>query len=140
MKGNLRVSHTGGLPGMLTSVTMIPDLNLGIVVLTNTENGGGAAMGAIRKPLLTAILAWPDFGWIEKYSESLQSEKSNADSVVESVWKTVAAAKNTAINPADYTGIYEDKMVWKSGSIPKRWPALVQVLKLSKTEWPDAVV
>jgi CubicO group peptidase (beta-lactamase class C family) len=29
IKGNFRVSHTGGLPGMLTSVTMIPDLKLG---------------------------------------------------------------------------------------------------------------
>ncbi|MGL1311146.1 serine hydrolase, partial [Vibrio parahaemolyticus] len=40
-RGNLEVSHTGGLPGMLSIVTMYPDLSLGIVVLTNTENGGG---------------------------------------------------------------------------------------------------
>ncbi|MEI7803418.1 MAG: serine hydrolase domain-containing protein, partial [Bacteroidota bacterium] len=40
IKGNLSVSHTGGLPGMLSIVTMIPDLNLGVVILTNTENGG----------------------------------------------------------------------------------------------------
>ncbi|MDY7396053.1 serine hydrolase [Aureibaculum sp. 2210JD6-5] len=33
--GNLRVGHTGGYDGMITAVTMIPDKNLGIVVLTN---------------------------------------------------------------------------------------------------------
>ena len=40
VKGNLSVAHTGGLPGMLSIVTMIPDQKLGIVILTNTENGG----------------------------------------------------------------------------------------------------
>ncbi len=33
--GNLRVGHTGGYDGMITAITMIPDKNLGIVVLTN---------------------------------------------------------------------------------------------------------
>ena len=33
--GNLRVGHTGGYDGMITAITMIPDENLGIVVLTN---------------------------------------------------------------------------------------------------------
>jgi CubicO group peptidase (beta-lactamase class C family) len=33
--GNLRVSHTGGYDGMITSVNMLPEHNLGVVVLTN---------------------------------------------------------------------------------------------------------
>ncbi|MEJ0106094.1 MAG: hypothetical protein WDO19_27625 [Bacteroidota bacterium] len=37
---------------MLTSVTMIPDLKLGIVVLTNTENGGGP----LSAPLINLFL------------------------------------------------------------------------------------
>lgn len=31
------ISHTGGVNGFVTSVTMIPALNLGVVVLTNTD-------------------------------------------------------------------------------------------------------
>jgi hypothetical protein len=31
------ISHTGGVNGFVTSVTMIPNLNLGVVVLTNTD-------------------------------------------------------------------------------------------------------
>lgn len=38
--GYKQVSHTGGLLGMVTQVTLIPELNLGIVVLTNQEQGG----------------------------------------------------------------------------------------------------
>ena len=34
-QGRLRVGHTGGYDGMITAVTMIPDENLGVVVLTN---------------------------------------------------------------------------------------------------------
>ena len=33
--GRLRVGHTGGYDGMITAVNMIPDENLGVVVLTN---------------------------------------------------------------------------------------------------------
>ncbi|MET2984312.1 serine hydrolase [Aureibaculum conchae] len=33
--GNLRVGHTGGYDGMITAITLIPDKNLGVVVLTN---------------------------------------------------------------------------------------------------------
>ncbi len=33
--GRLRVGHTGGYDGMITAITLIPDENLGVVVLTN---------------------------------------------------------------------------------------------------------
>jgi len=33
--GKLRVGHTGGYDGMITAITLIPDENLGVVVLTN---------------------------------------------------------------------------------------------------------
>jgi CubicO group peptidase (beta-lactamase class C family) len=33
--GKMRVGHTGGYDGMITAVTLIPDENLGVVVLTN---------------------------------------------------------------------------------------------------------
>lgn len=34
-KGNMMVSHTGGYDGMISAFTLIPDQNLGVVVLTN---------------------------------------------------------------------------------------------------------
>jgi CubicO group peptidase (beta-lactamase class C family) len=136
IKGNLWVSHTGGLPGMLTSVTMIPDLSLGVVVLTNTENGGGAAMGAISQIVIDSYLGLDDFGWIEKYSRNLQSGKSKADSVVESVWKTVDAARNIKINPADYTGIYEDKWFGKAEVFLNDGQLWFRCLRSSKLNGP----
>jgi len=113
VKGKLQVSHTGGLPGMLTSVTLLPDIKLGIVILTNTENGGASLFSAIRQTIIDSYLGLDDFGWVEKYSQRLEANTVSADSVTAKVWETVAAAKNIKINAADYTGIYEDKWFGK---------------------------
>jgi hypothetical protein len=113
IKGNLIASHTGGLPGMLTSVALIPDLKLGVVILTNTESGGGYLFGALQQTIIDSYLGLDDNNWIDKYSKFMQTKGNSADSVVKSVWQTVAAAKNIKINAADYTGIYEDKWFGK---------------------------
>jgi len=98
---------------MLTSVTLLPDLKLGIVILTNTENGGASLFSAIRQTIIDSYLGLDDFGWVEKYSQRLEANTVSADSVTAKVWETVAAAKNIKINAADYTGIYEDKWFGK---------------------------
>jgi len=136
IKGNMLVSHTGGLPGMLTCVALIPDLNLGIVVLTNTENGGGAAFSAIRQSIIDSYLGLDDYGWINRYSRILQSRANNADTVVNSVWKTVASARNTRVNPADYTGIYEDKWFGKAEVFLKNGRLWFRCLRSPKLNGP----
>jgi CubicO group peptidase (beta-lactamase class C family) len=113
IKGNLIASHTGGLPGMLTSVALIPDLKLGVVILTNTESGGGYLFSALQQTIIDSYLGLDDNNWIDKYTKFMQTKGNSADSVVKSVWQTVAAAKNIKINAADYTGIYEDKWFGK---------------------------
>src|SRR5574338_181327 len=97
IKGNLQVGHTGGLPGMLTSITMIPDLQLGIVILTNTENSGGWAFRAINQTIIDKYLGLDPVNWIDTYSKRYEAGRSDADSVTNKVWQTVAAAKNTKI-------------------------------------------
>ena len=113
IKGNLSVSHTGGLPGMLSKVNMIPDMKLGIVILTNTENGGASLFSAIDRTITDSYLGLDKVDYIERYAKQIKASKSNADSVTTNVWKTVVAAKNTKINPQDFTGIYEDKWFGK---------------------------
>lgn len=113
VKGNLQVGHTGGLPGMLTSITMISDLQLGIVVLTNTENSGGWAFRAINQTIIDKYLGLDAVNWIDMYSKRYEAGRNNADSVTNKVWETVKAVKNTKINPSNYTGIYEDKWFGK---------------------------
>lgn len=113
MKGNLNVSHTGGLPGMLSIVTMIPDLNLGIVILTNTENGGSGLFSAISQTIIDSYLGLNNYGWVDKYAAYLQSQKKSGDDVTKKVWETVSKAKNTTIKNEDLIGLYEDKWFGK---------------------------
>jgi CubicO group peptidase (beta-lactamase class C family) len=113
IKGNFQVSHTGGLPGMLTSVTLIPDLKLGVVILTNTESGGGFLFDAVQQTIIDSYLGLDDNDWVDKYSKLMQTEANSADSILAKVWQTVAAAKNTKISAGDYTGTYEDKWFGK---------------------------
>ena len=113
IKGNLSVSHTGGLAGMLSIVTMIPDIKLGIVVLTNTENGGGATFRAVSQTIIDSYLELDDFNWIEKISKAAEASRSKGDSITANVWKTVEASKNRPVNNDDFIGIYEDKWFGK---------------------------
>jgi hypothetical protein len=113
IRGNLHVSHTGGLPGMLTSVALIPDLKLGVVILTNTESGGAFLFSSIERTILDSYLGLEDNGWVDKFATRLASGNRIADSVVTKVWQTVANAKNTKIDASNYTGIYEDKWFGK---------------------------
>jgi CubicO group peptidase (beta-lactamase class C family) len=110
LKGNLSVSHTGGLPGMLSRTVMIPDLNLGVIVLTNTSNGGAGVFTAVSRTIVDSYLGLDDYNWTDKYFENYQQQRNNGDSYTQKVWETVAAANSDHINPDDYIGIYED--VW----------------------------
>ena len=62
-RGRKTVSHTGGLLGYVSQVTLVPEVNLGIVVLTNQEEG--MAFNAVTNHVLDAYRARrrPSIGW-----------------------------------------------------------------------------
>ncbi len=124
IKGNLSVSHTGGIPGMLSVVTMIPDLNLGIVILTNTENGGVGVFSAVSQTIIDSYLGLEDFGWVEKYYAYFNSQKNNGDDVVKKVWETVKTAENTTMKNEDLIGVYQDK-----------WFGKIEIFQKDKQLW-----
>lgn len=113
VKGNLKVTHTGGLPGMLTIVTMYPDMNLGIIVLTNTENGGGGLFSAVTNTIADSYLGLDNFGWTDKINERMTQQRSMGDDVSKKVWEKVESVKNVKVKNEDYIGIYEDKWFGK---------------------------
>lgn len=108
IKGNMSVSHTGGLPGMLSKIIMIPDINLGVVVLTNTSDDGFALFEAVTKTVVDNYLGLDNFRWIDKYAFLLKKRKKNGDAVTKKVWKTVESVANSTINYESYIGTYKD--------------------------------
>ena len=113
MKGNMVVSHTGGLIGMLSKTILVPDLNLGIVVLTNTYLDGAGVFSAVSQSILDKYLGLDDFDWTAAYAKMLGQNDSTADKVVAGVWETVENADASHLNLDDYLGIYKDKWFGK---------------------------
>ena len=112
LKGNLRVSHDGGLPGMISRVSLIPDLKLGIVILTNTDIGG-ALIAVVNNAVVDSYLGLDKIDYVARYAKRLETLKNSTDSVVSNVWKQVDMVKNIKINHQDYIGIYEDNWFGK---------------------------
>ncbi len=110
LKGNLSVSHTGGLPGMLSRTVMIPDLNLGVVVLTNTSNGGAGVFSAVTRTIVDSYLGLDDANWTDKLYAAYQMRENMASNYSKKVWETVAVANTSQLNFDNYIGVYED--VW----------------------------
>jgi CubicO group peptidase (beta-lactamase class C family) len=101
------VQHSGGLPGMLSMVTMIPELNAGIIVLTNTDPGGLSII-TLTNEIKDEIINVTGTDWFEWAHNRLNERQTKADSVVNAVWAQVEKAKNYPLDYENYVGIYQD--------------------------------
>ncbi|MFI0491902.1 DUF3471 domain-containing protein, partial [Flavobacterium sp.] len=108
IKGYKQVTHTGGLEGIVTQTTLFPELNLGIVVLTNQQSG--AAFSAITNTIKDAYLTIPYTDYVELYRKREKENVSEADKKTEDVWLTIAKNQTDKlkIDLKKFTGIYKD--------------------------------
>ena len=105
-RGHKIVSHTGGLSGMVSKVTLVPDQKLGIIVLTNQEAGG--AFQAISYRILDSFLGAPMTDWITAYRTVAQTAEANAMEV-ERKYQTLRNKDSKPSLPlAKYAGRYRD--------------------------------
>jgi hypothetical protein len=104
--GKKVVSHTGGWPGQVSKVVMIPELKLGVVVLTNQEVG--AAFQAITWRALDAFLDVVPTDWVAAYAEAVKKSGGDADGS----WAKHVAARDASSKPSlaltSYAGTYRD--------------------------------
>ncbi len=108
-KGDLEVSHTGGLPGMLSKVAMLPDRNLGVVVLTNTESGGGGLFSTVTNTILDSYMGMDDNNWLELNYQNSLNRKGQGDIVTTETWDIVKNVDQAKVNWENYIGTYHDK-------------------------------
>jgi CubicO group peptidase (beta-lactamase class C family) len=101
------VWHTGGWPGMVSRVTLVPEQHLGVVVLTNQESG--AAFNAVTYRVLDAYLnPSKKTDWVAVYDKAVKKSEAHAD---DSFAKHAAARdKNSkpSLPLAKYAGTYRD--------------------------------
>jgi CubicO group peptidase (beta-lactamase class C family) len=108
MNGMMSVSHSGDLPGMLSKTIMIPDLELGVVVLTNSYYGGAGLFQAVSQTIVDSYLGLEAYDWTEHYLERSVGLTQRAKEVEDSVWETVESANHIQVRFEDYEGLYED--------------------------------
>ena len=108
MDGKFTVSHTGDLSGMLSKTIMIPELELGVVVLTNSYYGGGGLFQAVTQTILDGYLEMEAYDWTGYYLERHQESTGSAAAEVDRVWETVENSDHHGVIIENYIGIYTD--------------------------------
>lgn len=130
--GKIVISHTGGLPGMLSKTILVPELNLGIVVLTNSAPGG-YAYSSVPEMILDSYLGIEKRDWIKISADRAKATGQESDSVTDQVWAIVAGNSDKTPDLTPYLGTYEDpwfgqvKIALKEGKLwftSKRSPKL----------------
>ena len=111
VKGYKQISHTGGLEGMVTQITMIPELNLGIIVLTNQQEGG--AFTSITNQIKDGYFGITGTNRVAEYSSQRKNQLAAANHLVDSIWHEIESVQKSGKEKADvnlFTGRYHD--VW----------------------------
>ncbi|MES2416558.1 MAG: serine hydrolase [Bacteroidota bacterium] len=109
VNGNFQATHTGGLSGIVTQVTILPEMKLGIIVLTNQQSG--AAFNAITNSIKDGYLNIKGQDRIKAYNDNRLRREKEADEIVAKVWADIAATqKLSAVKPEvkNYFGTYKD--------------------------------
>ena len=108
IKGYKQVTHTGGLEGIVTQTTLFPELNLGIVVLTNQQSG--AAFTAITNTIKDNYLDIPYTNYVEIYSKREKDNIADADKTTTEVWANIAKnqKEKLKIDLKKYEGSFVD--------------------------------
>lgn len=99
-RGRLRVGHTGGYSGMLSAVALVPDENLGVVVLTN---GMRSVFAPLVNYTIDAFLKAPEKDWS---AEALANAAKNKDTRIEDRKKARVLNTKPLLSPEACAGTY----------------------------------
>jgi CubicO group peptidase (beta-lactamase class C family) len=102
--GHRIVMHDGGVSGYVSSVTLVPQDRLGIIILTNTDQN--AFYDALRWEIMDAYFKLPYRNYSEAYLSSFKSNMAAEQKVYKTLRDSVALNLQPATAIANYTGKY----------------------------------
>lgn len=106
--GKKIVSHTGGVNGFVTSVTLIPEEKLGIVVLTNTDQN--SFYEALKWEIADAYLGKPYRNYSKVYAGFNNEQKTKDDATDKKMKDSVALQLKTILPLTAYCGSYSNEV------------------------------
>jgi len=106
-RGHKIVWHTGGLAGMTSQTTLVPDQRLGIVILTNGESD---VFEALTYELLDHLLGAPRTDWATAFHDAAQLDSAQADSTLRTMRESRDSTSHPTLPLARYAGTYSDPL------------------------------
>jgi hypothetical protein len=91
---------------MVTQITMVPELQLGIIVLTNQEEG--FAFQAITNQIKDGYLGVAGTDRVKEYGAFRRRQMEEEKRVVDSIYRGVAAVGAKTADMSMYVGTYRD--------------------------------
>jgi hypothetical protein len=107
-EGNELIQHTGGVNGFFTSVTLMPEEKLGIVVLTNNDQN--PFFVSLKWEILDAYLGLPYRNYDSTFYESFNRRKSNREKWLKEMQDSVSMKINPTFNLQTLEGKYENEV------------------------------
>lgn len=106
-EGRKIIQHGGGLPGFHSKVVLVPEDNLGFVIIANQISG---LVESVYKKILDFYLSDSETDWAQLYRNSeLERKKREVETMAEKEAKRLNDTK-PSLSLSDYTGTYEDTM------------------------------
>ena len=104
--GRKLVGHTGGVAGFVSRVMLVPEENLGVVVLTNAEEDG--AFDSILYHVLDHYFGFPATDWIAAFKSVKDRQEKEAAETVKKAEAARAAGSKPSLPLDRYAGSYND--------------------------------
>ena len=105
--GRLMVSHGGGLDGMTSQVTMLPEERLGVVVLTNSET---PLSSIIANKVIDQFLGVPERDWSRDFMARSGESAAAARAAAKKIEDARVPNTKTSLPLAAYAGTYTGAM------------------------------
>jgi CubicO group peptidase (beta-lactamase class C family) len=105
-KGRKLVGHPGGVGGFVTRVMLVPEENLGVVILTNAEDV--YAYESILYHILDGYLGGPTEDYIASFKAAEDKERKDADETMRKAQQSRAADSKPSLALEKYAGDYSD--------------------------------
>jgi CubicO group peptidase (beta-lactamase class C family) len=107
-EGREIVSHTGGVDGFVTSVTLLPEENLGVVVLTNTD--ANAFYQAVKWEIIDSYLGLPYRDYSGVYKPRFQRGTDHELAMIKSWRDSVGMKPETPVKLSNFEGKYVNEV------------------------------
>jgi CubicO group peptidase (beta-lactamase class C family) len=105
-RGHTIIEHTGAVLGAVAALYLIPEKNVGIATMINSEDG--AARRAVAFHLMDYYLGLPDQHWNEKLKALVDTMVAGGEKALKSQPEEKHVGGKASLPDKAYTGVYRD--------------------------------